>query len=63
MLQSTLNQQTVTALSAMANTSGVKIPGLSSDPTASHWTSLAELVALQAGWSPACPFQRGEMKK
>lgn len=56
-LQSTLNRQTVTALSATANMAGVKIPGLSSDSTASHGTSLAELVARQAGWSPACPFQ------
>lgn len=34
---------------------GVKIP--ESDPTASHRTSLAELVAPQAGWGPAHPFQ------
>lgn len=34
---------------------GVQIP--ESDPTAAHRISLAELVAPQAGWGPARPFQ------
>lgn len=49
--------ETTRTLSAMANTARTKTPGLSSDPTAHHCTSLAELVEMQAGWSLAYDFQ------
>lgn len=44
MLQRAFNWQTVAPLSAMANMEGVKIPGLSSDPTAHHCSSLLSLL-------------------
>lgn len=63
MLQSTLNQ-TVTALSAIADMVRLKIPGLNADPTASYQTSPAELVELLAGWNLACPLSvRKDMKE
>lgn len=56
-LQRTCNWQTTRTLSAMANMARTKMPGLSSDPTAHHSTSLAELVGMQARWSLAYDFQ------